>query len=63
MNILVWKEMFGFVFFHDICNDPGDSKTTKTRTDKDLTLLSSPEARENGARHVTVYVGTSRSLF
>ena len=66
VNILAWKYIFfGFVFFHDVCDDLGHSKPTKTtRTDKAMTLLSSPEARANGARLVTVYVGgTSRGLF
>ena len=65
MNVLACKKNFGFVSFHDVCDDLGHSKTTKTTgTDKAMTLLSSPEARANGARLVIVYVGcTSRCLF
>ena len=59
MNILAFQgNKFWICFFHNVCDDLGHSKTTNetTKTDNAMTLLSSsPEARANGARFVTVY--------
>ena len=59
MNIFGGKEKNWIRFlFTDVCDDLGQSKNRKTtRTDKAMTLLSSPQARADGARLVSVNVG------